>query len=317
MNEMNKKNEMSKRKKTSRLDRKFDKLKALEESGKLGNSTGNRTLRKLLNNKLAMGGIVVFLIILLSSLFAPLITSYNPLKVDMTNVLAQPSFEHFFGTDKVGRDVFSRVLYGGRISISIGLGSALGCAAIGVLLGCYAGYKGGWFDQIVLRISEIFMSFPQLILVLLFVTILGQSLKNLIIIFIITGWGSVYRMARSQILSIREEEYVESLKAFGLSDFIICYKHMLPNAIGPIVVNITLSTAMFILDESALSFLGLGVPLEIATWGNILNAAQDMFTLQNNWWLWLPVGIVISLFILSINFIGDGLRDTTDPTQQG
>lgn len=303
--------------KRSRFDRKLDKIKELEEAGVLGKKNVNRSLRKLLNNKLAMAGIIIFSIILLASIFAPLLTSYDPLQVDMKSVLQEPSAEHFFGTDKVGRDVFARVLYGGRISILIGLGSALGCATIGVLLGCYGGYKGGWFDKTVLRFSEIFMSFPQLVLVLLLVTILGQSLTNLIIIFILTGWGSVYRMTRAQILSIREEEYVQSLKAFGLNDFLICYKHMLPNAIGPILVNITLSTAMFILEEASLSFLGLGVPLEIATWGNILNAAQDMFTLQNNWWLWLPVGVTISLFVMSINFIGDGLRDTTDPTQQG
>jgi peptide/nickel transport system permease protein len=149
------------------------------------------------------------------------------------------------------------------------------------------------------------------------VAIFGQGLSNLIIIFIITGWGSVYRLTRARMLSLREEEYVQSLKSFGLNDLIICYKHILPNAISPIVVNITLSTAMFILEESALSFLGLGVPLEIATWGNILNASQDLFTLQNTWWLWLPVGITISLFVMSVNFVGDGLRDTTDPTQQG
>ncbi|GAB6168439.1 ABC transporter permease [Clostridium carnis] len=303
--------------KKSRFDRKLDKIRQMEESGELGKKKVNRSLRKLMNNKLAMIGIVIFAIILLSAIFAPLLTKYDPLQVDMTNVLKKPSAEHWFGTDKVGRDVFSRVLYGGRISILIGLGSALGCAVIGVLLGCYAGYKGGWFDRIVLRISEVFMSFPQLVLVLMLVAILGQSLTNLIIIFILTGWGSVYRMARAKILSIREEEYVQSLKCFGLNDFLICYKHMLPNAIGPIVVNITLSTAMFILEEASLSFLGLGVPLEIATWGNILNASQDMFTLQNNWWLWLPVGVVISLFVMSINFVGDGLRDTTDPTQQG
>ena len=299
--------------KRSRFDRKLDKIKELEESGALGKKNVNRSLRKLMNNKLAVIGIIIFSIILLSAIFAPLLTKYDPLAVDMNNVLRSPSSEHLFGTDKVGRDVFSRVLYGGRISILIGLGSALGCAVIGVLLG----YKGGWFDRIVLRLSEVFMSFPQLVLVLMLVSILGQSLTNLIIIFILTGWGSVYRMARAKILSIREEEYVQSLKSFGLNDFIICYKHMLPNAIGPIVVNITLSTAMFILEEASLSFLGLGVPLEIATWGNILNASQDMFTLQNNWWLWLPVGIVISLFVMSINFVGDGLRDTTDPTQQG
>lgn len=301
----------------SRFDRKLDKIKAKEEAGQLKNKGGNRALRKLLNNKLAVIGIIIFSIIILSSIFASLITKYDPLAVDMKSVLKEPSVEHILGTDKVGRDVFSRILYGGRISIFIGLGSALGCALIGVLLGCYCGYKGGIFDKIVIRLSEIFMSFPQMILVLLLVSILGQSLTNLIIIFILTGWGSVYRMTRAKILSIREEEYVQSLKAFGINDFIICYKHMLPNAIGPIVVNITLSTAMFILEEAALSFLGLGVPLEIATWGNILNASQDMFTLQNNWWLWLPVGIVISLFVMSINFVGDGLRDTTDPTQQG
>lgn len=303
--------------KRSRFDRKLDRILEQEEAGLLGKKKVNRTLRKLMNNKLAIIGLVIFSIILLSSILAPLLTKYDPLAVDMNNVLRSPSAEHIFGTDKVGRDVFSRVLYGGRISILIGLGSAMGCAFIGVLLGCYGGYRGGLFDKTVLRISEVFMSFPQLVLVLMLVSILGQSLTNLIIIFILTGWGSVYRMARAQILSIKEEEYVQSLKSFGLNDFLICYKHMLPNAIGPIVVNITLSTAMFILEEASLSFLGLGVPLEIATWGNILNASQDMFTLQNNWWLWLPVGIVISLFIMSINFIGDGLRDTTDPTQQG
>jgi len=303
--------------KRSKFDRKLDKIKELEESGQLKNQNVNRTLRKFLNNKLALAGAGIFIVILLASILAPLLTSYDPLKADMNSVLQSPSANHFFGTDKVGRDVFSRVLYGGRISIFIGLGSAIGCALIGVLLGCYGGYKGGWFDKIVLHISEVFMSFPQLVLVLLLVTILGQSLTNLIVIFILTGWGSVYRMARSQVLTIREEEYVQSLKAFGLNDFLICYKHMLPNAIGPIVVNVTLSTAMFILQEASLSFLGLGVPLEIATWGNILNAAQDMFTLQNSWWLWLPVGIIISLFVMGINFLGDGIRDTTDPTQQG
>lgn len=299
------------------LDRKFDKIRADEESGKLTGVTMNRMLRKMLNNRLAVIGFVIFLVILLASIFAPLLTRYDPLGVDMRNVLKAPSAEHILGTDKVGRDIFSRILFGGRISILVGLGSALGCAAIGVLLGSYGGYKGGWFDRTIIRISEIFMAFPRLILVLLLVTIFGQSLLNLIIIFVVTGWGSVYRLTRAKMLSIREEEYVQAMRAFGINDLIVCYKHMLPNAIGPIIVNITLSTAMFILDEAALSFLGLGVPLEIATWGNILNAAQDLYTLQNHWWIWLPVGIVISLFVLSVNFIGDGLRDTTDPTQQG
>lgn len=299
------------------MERKFDRIKKSEEAGLNGKQTMNRSLRKLLKNKLAIVGIVIFAIILLASILAPFLTKYDPLSVNMQNVLQGPSKDHILGTDKIGRDIFSRILYGGRISILVGLGSALGASFIGVVLGAYAGYKGGLIDSIVLRISEIFMAFPQIVLVLLLVTILGQSLSNLLIIFIATGWGSVYRMTRSKMLSIREEEYVQALKAFGLNDFIVCYKHMLPNAIGPILVNITLSTAMFILEEASLSFLGLGVPLEIATWGNILNAAQDQGVLLNNWWIWLPVGLVISLFVVSVNFMGDGLRDSTDPTQQG
>ena len=296
-----------------RLNNKFDKIKEREES-KDFKEPKSRILKKMFSNKLTTIGLIIFSIILLACIFAPVLTPYDPLQVDMKNILKPPSSEHIFGTDKIGRDVFARVLYGGRLSIAIGFGSAMGCAIIGVILGCYSGYKGGLIDRILVRISEIFMSFPQLILVLMLVSIIGQSALNILVIFIICSWGSVFRMARSQILSIREEEYVQSLKVFGISDFVICYKHMLPNIIGPITVNITLSTAMFILEEAALSFLGLGVPLQIATWGNILNASQDLFTLQNNWWMWLPVGIIISLFVMSINLIGDGIRDSTDPT---
>jgi len=305
------------KKKNSRLDRSFDKLRAREESGLIKKSNMNRQLRKILNNKLAVAGLIVFSLILLASIFAPLITKYDPLMINLREILKAPSMDHILGTDKVGRDVFSRIVYGGRISILVGLGSALGAAFVGVGLGCYAGYKGGLIDGLFLRLSEIFMAFPQIILVLLLVSILGQSLMNLIVIFVITGWGPMYRMARARMLSLREEEYVQALKAFGLNTFTISYKHILPNALGPIMVNITLSTAMFILQESALSFLGLGGPLNIATWGNILNAAQELRILQENWWMWLPVGLVISLFVLSVNFIGDGLRDSTDPSQQG
>ncbi len=309
---------MSTSSKNARLNRKFDQIRRMEESGELKKKkSGNRALRKLLNNRLAIIGGVIFLLILLACIAAPLLTSYSPKAVDMKSILKAPSSAHLFGTDKIGRDVFARVLYGGRMSIAIGFGSALGCAAIGVLLGCYSAYRGGWFDSLMVRISEVFMSIPQLILVMMLVAILGQSAKNIVIIFVICGWGSCFRMARSQVLSIREEEYVQSLKVFGLNPFVICYKHILPNALSPIIVNVTLSTAMFILEEAALSFLGLGVPMEIPTWGNILNAAQDMYTLQNNWWMWLPTGIVVSLFVMSINFMGDGIRDTTDPTQQG
>lgn len=308
--------EAMKRKRTKN-DRKFDRILKAEEEGHIRKSKMSRSVQKMFQNRLAVIGLMVFGGIILTCLLAPLIAAYDPVAPDLRSINQPPSLQHIFGTDKLGRDVFTRTLYGGRLSMLIGLGSALIAAVIGVLLGCYGGYKGGIFDKVVLRLSEVFMSFPQLILVMMLGMIFGRGLGNLIFIFVLTGWGGVYRQARARMLSLREEEYVQSMKAFGINDFVIAYKHMLPNAIGPIVVNLTLSTAMFILDEAAMSFLGLGVPPEIATWGNILNAAQDVFTMQNYWWQWLPVGIVVSLFVISINCIGDGLRDSTDPTQMG
>ena len=284
--------EAMKRKRTKN-DRKFDRILKAEEEGRIRKSKMSRSVQKMFQNRLAVIGLMVFGGILLTCLLAPLIAAYDPVAPDLRSINQPPSLQHIFGTDKLGRDVFTRTLYGGRLSMLIGLGSALIAAVIGVLLGCYGGYKGGIFDKVVLRLSEVFMSFPQLILVMMLGMIFGRGLGNLIFM------------------------YVQSMKAFGINDFVIAYKHMLPNAIGPIVVNLTLSTAMFILDEAAMSFLGLGVPPEIATWGNILNAAQDVFTMQNYWWQWLPVGIVVSLFVISINCIGDGLRDSTDPTQMG
>ena len=299
------------------LNKKFDKILALEEAGSLKSKTGSRSLRKMMNKRLAVVGLILFSIIVFTAVFAPLITSADPMKINLRNMSQPPSWEHWFGTDKTGRDVLARVLYGGRVSILVGLGSGIISAIIGVLIGAYTGYKGGWLDVIALRVSELFMSFPQIILVLLLVSIIGQSLINLMIIFVLTGWGGMYRMARARMLSLREEEYVQALQSFGLSTPVICYKHILPNALGPIMVNITLTTAAFILAEAGLSFLGLGVPAHIPTWGNILNVAQEIRVLQNFWWMWLPVGAIISLFVLSVNFIGDGLRDATDPSQQG
>lgn len=299
------------------LDRKMDRILAQENSGRIKKGIKNRALRKMFANKLSVVGIVIFVVILFMCCAAPLFTSYSSTKVDLKNMLQPPSAEHILGTDKIGRDIWARILYGGRVSIGVGLGSALIATILGVSLGTIAGYKGGLFDGIVMKISEILMAFPQMILVLILVTITGQSLWNLIFIFSITGWPSMYRMARYQMLSLREQEYVQALKAFGIGSMRIAFVHMLPNAIGPIFVNITLSTAMFILQEASLSFLGLGVPLEVATWGNILNAAQDLTILKGAWWIWLPTGIVVTLFVISINFIGDGLRDATDPSQIG
>ena len=301
-----------------RFHKKLDKIRRLEESGVLAKKKKkSRALSKFMSNKLAVLGAVMFIVILLACMFAPLLTKYDPAMFDLLNMSKPPSAEHIFGTDKIGRDLFARCLYGGRTSIMIAGAGAIGGAIIGVILGCFAGYKGGWFDKITMRASEIFMSFPQLILVLVMLSILGQSTKNIVIVFVITSWSGVYRQARAAMLSIREEEYVQALHAFGLNDMVVCFKHMLPNALSPVIVNITINFATMILEEASLSFLGLGVPMEIPTWGNILNAAQDLHTLQNAWWIWLFAGIVISLFVMAVSFVGDGIRDTTDSSIQG
>ncbi len=311
---------MKNTKKTS-LDRKLDKIRAAEESGKLGTKLTNRTLRKLTANKLAVFGVILFVVICVLCFGAPLFTQYTPTEFSLRDKMAPPSLAHICGTDQMGRDIWSRMLYGGRISILVGLGSALGAALLGVTLGMYVGYLGGWADKLLMKIADIFMSIPQMVMIIIIVALVGQSLQNLIVIFILTGWPSMYRMARSKVLSLREEEFVQSLRAFGISRTKIAFKHILPNALGPIVVNITLSTAMFILQEAALSVLNYGVPMELATWGNIISLITQAGTIRfdwlGNWWIWLPCSIMLILFVLSINFIGDGMRDASDPTQIG
>lgn len=307
--------------KKTALDRKLDKLRAAEEAGKLGKKHTNRTLRKLTSNKLALLGTAIFLIICVLCFAAPLFTHYTPTAIALRDKIAPPSATHIMGTDQMGRDIWARMLYGGRISIVVGLGSALGAALIGVVLGLYVGYKGGLLDALIMKIADIFLSIPQMVLIIIIVALVGQSLQNLIVIFILTGWPSMYRMARSKVLSLKQEEFVQALRAFGISDVKIAFKHLLPNALGPVVVNITLSTAMFILQEASLSVLGYGVPQEIATWGNIINVITNAGTIRFDWlqywWMWLPCAIMLILFVLSINFIGDGLRDASDPNQIG
>ena len=307
--------------KRTALDRQMDKIRDMEESGKLSTKLTNRTLRKLTANKLAVLGVVMFFVICLLCFGAPLFTKYSPTAFALREKMQPPSLAHIFGTDQMGRDIWSRMLYGGRISIVVGLGSALGAALIGVTLGLFVGYKGGWLDNLLMKVADIFLSFPQMVLIIIIVALVGQSLQNLIVIFILTGWPSMYRMARSKVLSLKEEEFVQALRAFGISDVKIAFKHLLPNTLGPVVVNITLSTAMFILQEASLSVLGYGVPQEIATWGNIINVITNSGTIRFDWlgywWMWLPCSIMLILFVLSINFIGDGLRDASDPNQIG
>lgn len=274
-----------------------------------------RNWEKLSRNKLAMVGFAIVAVFIIGALLAPVLTSYKPDEIDLGSRLMAPSGDHWLGTDKIGRDVFARILYGGRVSILIGLSGALGGALIGTVLGCFSGYSRGWFDKVMLRVSEIFMTFPQIILVLILVVFVGQGTFNLIFIFAITGWTGTYRLVRGRFMSLREENYVDACRAFGIGELSIMFRHILPNTLSPVIVNVTLATAGYILAESGLSFIGLGVPSGIPTWGNIINAAKAVDVIHNNPWLWLPPGVAISFFVMGVNFLGDGLRDVLDPNQ--
>ncbi len=278
-------------------------------------SLASRNRQKFLSNRLAMVGLILLVVVVVLSLAAPLFTRHDPSFIDTTIRYESSSSEHMLGTDSVGRDLWARLLYGGRYSIMIGLLSAAGASLIAVVLGCVSGYYGGKIDAVIVYISEIFYSFPQLLLVLILVGFAGRGWVNLIIIFSLTGWIFGFRVVRSKILSLREETFVEACKANGIGGLSIMFRHMLPNTLGPVIVNATLSTAGFVLAEAALSFIGLGVEADIPTWGNIINAAKSILVMQNYPWLWIAPGVAISLFVLGINFFGDGLRDVYDPGQ--
>lgn len=275
-----------------------------------------KKIKRFFDNKLAAIGFIFLLIMVLACIFAPWITEYKPNEVNLSVIGKAPSREHILGTDKLGRDVFSRILYGGRVSIVVGVLGATFSAIIGTVLGGIAGYFGGKIDAVIVRISEIVLTFPNMIIILTLSAIMGAGVKNLILIFSVTGWMTTFRIVRNEFLSLKQETYVEVCRAFGYSDLKIIFNDILPNALSPVVISLTLNVAGFILGEAGLSFLGVGVPLDIPTWGNIINAAQSIDVIQNNWWLWVTPGIVLTLFVLSINFIGDGLRDFMDPKQQ-
>lgn len=285
----------------------------VKQNKKPKSSLAKRSLQKFTSNKLAMIGLVIVLLMTLASIFAPLLATHDPNAIDMTSLNQPPGNGHRFGTDSTGRDMYSRLLYGGRISIMIGVLSALTTSIIGTIFGLIAGYFGGWVDKLLIRLSEILQSFPMIILVMVLVTILGPSVANMILVFTIVGWMTVFRIVRNEVLRLREETYVAVNKAFGIKDFKIIFSDILPNTISPIIVATTINIAYFILQETGLSFLGLGVPTNVPTWGTIINAAKSITVIQLYKWQWLIPGLVISLFVMSVNFLGDGLRDALDP----
>ena len=286
---------------------------SLKQNKKPKSSLAKRSLQKFTSNKLAMFGLIIVLLMTLASIFAPLLATHDPNAIDMTKLNQAPGNGNIFGTDSTGRDLYSRLLYGGRISIMIGVLSALTTSIIGTIFGLVAGYYGGLVDKLLIRLSEILQSFPLIILVMVLVTILGPSVGNMILVFTLVGWMTVFRIVRNEVLRLREETYVAVNKAFGIKDFKIIFSDILPNTISPIIVATTINIAYFILQETGLSFLGLGVPTNVPTWGTIINAAKSITVIQMYKWQWIIPGLVISLFVMSVNFLGDGLRDALDP----
>lgn len=274
-----------------------------------------RQLNKFLRNKLSLIGTVIMAVILLLCIISPLFSAYDYKAIDLATGATAPTLQHLFGTDKLGRDLFLRTMVGGRYSIFIGLSSALGSAAIGIAIGAIAGYFGGKVDSLLIRITELFQTFPSLVLNLILAALLGRSMANLILIFTFTGWMSMARMVRNEFLSLRNETYVKVSEAFGMSKLHVMFRQILPNILTPIIVSITACIPGYILSEASLSFLGLGVGDAIPTWGNIINAGTNLSALLTAWWLWFIPGALLTIFVLSVNFFGDGLRDLLDPKQ--
>lgn len=268
---------------------------------------------KFKKNKLAILGFIIIVMLVLLSVFAPIITKYDPNLPDLYNMNSAPSSTHILGTDEVGRDVFSRLLYGGRISILVGISAMLVQLVLGVFLGTISGYYGGIVDKIIMRIIDIMMCFPFFVIAITIAAIVGPNIWNLIAIIGLLSWPGIARIVRAEILSLKEVDFIMAAKAMGLNSREIVVRQLIPNIISPIVVVATLSIADDILTEASLSFLGMGVRPPQPSWGNMLSSAQNITTLQSQWWLWIPAGILVILIVISINLVGDGLRDILDP----
>ena len=272
-----------------------------------------KTLRRFCRNKLSVTGGIVLLFIILISALAPLIAPYDPMKIDMMNLQNPPSAQHLLGTDTIGRDVLSRLLYAGRVSMSVGILAVAIYMVVGIILGAVAGYSGGIVDMVIMRLADAVMSFPLLPLIIVMVAIMGTGITNIVLVISIVGWPQVARLVRGEVLTLKSREFIEAARASGESTMSIILTQLIPNCVAPIIVAGTFGVAQAILMEASLSFLGLGIQPPQASWGYMLMDAQSITILSKMPWLWLPPGLVIFISVMSINFIGDGLRDALDP----
>jgi peptide/nickel transport system permease protein len=267
--------------------------------------------KRFLKNRMAVSGSVLVILLFLVSLLAPWIAPFDPNAIDLKNVLAPPSAGHPFGTDPLGRDVFSRMVWGAGISLKVGFVATGIAILIGTALGALAGYYGRWVDAVIMRFVDIMLCFPTFFLILAVIALLEPSIWNIMAVIGLTGWMGVTRLVRADFIALRERDFVQAARAVGAGDGRIIFRHILPNAMASVLVTATLGVAGAILTESALSFLGIGVQPPTPSWGNILTAGKDH--IDSAWWLSLYPGLAILVTVLGYNLLGEGIRDALDP----
>lgn len=269
------------------------------------------TWKRFRHNKLSLIGAATVLVLALVAIAAPLIAPHNPTKIDIDNILSPPSRDYLLGTDELGRDVLSRMIWGSRISLSVGF-VAVGIAiSIGILIGSLAGFYGGMADTVLMRFVDIMLTFPTFFLILAVIAIVEPSIFTIMVVIGITSWMDVARLVRAEFLSLTRRDFVIAAKASGAGNMRLIFRHVLPNALSPVFVAATFGVAGAILVESALSFLGLGVKPPNPSWGNILASGKE--NIEVAWWLSLYPGLAILITVLSYNLVGEGLRDALDP----
>ena len=271
----------------------------------------SKTIKKIIRNRLALFGFIIVMTLFAIAVFAPLISPYNYKNIDVQNILMPPSSTHFFGTDDLGRDVCSRMIWGARISLAVGFVSVGISTLIGITLGALAGYYGKFVDIIIMRFVDIMLCIPGFFLILAVIAFLGPNIFNIMIIIGLTSWMGVARLVRAEFLSLKEREFVLGAKASGASDFRIIFIHILPNALSPVFISAVLGVAAAVLLESSLSFLGLGIQPPTPSWGNILTEGKS--NIEIAWWLSVFPGLAILITVLGYNLLGEGLRDALDP----
>ncbi|MFH1857234.1 MAG: ABC transporter permease [Candidatus Omnitrophota bacterium] len=269
--------------------------------------------KKIIKKKTLLFGSAVILFMFATAIFAPFIAGHDPYRTSLTedDMLQPPSLKHFMGTDDLGRDIFSRMVYGARISLSVGFVAVAISLLVGVVLGAISGFYGGKVDFVIMRFVEIMMCLPRIYFILMIITFLGPNITNVMIVIGLTSWAGLARMVRAEFLTQKERDYVLAARACGSSNLKIIFRHILPNASAPIFVSAALGVGGAILIESALSFLGLGVQAPVPSWGNILSVGRHY--IDYAWWLTLFPGLAILLTVLSFNLVGERLRDILDP----